>query len=524
MNKSLNYFFLCLKTTRGSGGNSVSEQINSLIEIEKLFMHFQSTRSVLYSLEPIGIGTPYVESLTSYITRLAAKHNVRLSSLMINVIAPNIKIGYLKNKLQEGSVISKDYLLNGIGKTSIEFIRTLNKLTGRNDLQYTTMSSWTGIFSKNITAHNRRWCPDCLKRFKTDSIEAYEPLIWCISDIKKCDLHNTDLQEECPKCQRKLPLMHSNLKVGHCQYCHTWLGEGASSRNCEPITRDEKFIMDNYKQLIEKAPELISLPIRYNISNVLLKIKEGLGFSSISKMSKFLEVNNPTLCTWINNQSLPTPKSLLGIAVKVQCTLFEMISGKKIGPIEIISEAKISKKSVSKEDLESHLKKALNTEMPKSLNEISREGGFSHEAAENNFPILCKLIKDKYNTYHENLKIERQLKLERALIDCLNLEIPISLKDCLLQCGVPPTTAKRHYPDLCMKVVLRYKEYVTNQAKERDAQLSKEIENIMLELNAKGIYPSQIEINKLISKPGILRAKKYKELRKRILLTLGHNL
>lgn len=31
-------------------------------------------RSRLYHLEPIGIGTPYVESLTSYIARLAEAH------------------------------------------------------------------------------------------------------------------------------------------------------------------------------------------------------------------------------------------------------------------------------------------------------------------------------------------------------------------------------------------------------------------------------------------------------------------
>lgn len=32
--------------------------------------------SDLYSLDPIGLGTPYVESLTSFFNRLAIKHNV----------------------------------------------------------------------------------------------------------------------------------------------------------------------------------------------------------------------------------------------------------------------------------------------------------------------------------------------------------------------------------------------------------------------------------------------------------------
>ncbi len=39
-------------------------------------------RSRLHSVEPIGIGTPFVESLTGYMIRLAASHAVRVSDLI----------------------------------------------------------------------------------------------------------------------------------------------------------------------------------------------------------------------------------------------------------------------------------------------------------------------------------------------------------------------------------------------------------------------------------------------------------
>jgi len=39
------------------------------------------SRSRLYRLEPIGIGTPYVESLTGYIARLAETHCITPKSL-----------------------------------------------------------------------------------------------------------------------------------------------------------------------------------------------------------------------------------------------------------------------------------------------------------------------------------------------------------------------------------------------------------------------------------------------------------
>lgn len=39
-------------------------------------------RSRLFNLEPIGIGTPYIESLRSYIGRLASEHTVRTGDLI----------------------------------------------------------------------------------------------------------------------------------------------------------------------------------------------------------------------------------------------------------------------------------------------------------------------------------------------------------------------------------------------------------------------------------------------------------
>nr|WP_236116925.1 TniQ family protein [Hassalia byssoidea] len=45
-------------------------------------------RSRLYNLEPIGIGTPYVESLTGYVIRLAEQHCITTRQLLLNEIAP----------------------------------------------------------------------------------------------------------------------------------------------------------------------------------------------------------------------------------------------------------------------------------------------------------------------------------------------------------------------------------------------------------------------------------------------------
>ena len=47
-------------------------------------------RSRLYSLEPIGIGTPEVESLSSYLNRLAQAHCVTVTALITHELLPHV--------------------------------------------------------------------------------------------------------------------------------------------------------------------------------------------------------------------------------------------------------------------------------------------------------------------------------------------------------------------------------------------------------------------------------------------------
>ena len=46
--------------------------------------------SRLYSLKPIGVGTPFTESISSYLTRLAQEHCVTPKKLIMGEIAPLI--------------------------------------------------------------------------------------------------------------------------------------------------------------------------------------------------------------------------------------------------------------------------------------------------------------------------------------------------------------------------------------------------------------------------------------------------
>lgn len=65
--------------------------------------------SRLYGVEPIGAGTPLVESLTSYIVRVASAHCVTVGTLLAEEVAPIIGKPYLTSKTM--ATVSSPFLI-----------------------------------------------------------------------------------------------------------------------------------------------------------------------------------------------------------------------------------------------------------------------------------------------------------------------------------------------------------------------------------------------------------------------------
>src|SRR5438045_2443795 len=71
-------------------------------------------RSRLYRLEPVGLGTAYVESMTSYIVRVAAAHSLSVWTLVTREIAPRFR----------------HQVVIGVGRTCDLFKRLAGSLNG----------------------------------------------------------------------------------------------------------------------------------------------------------------------------------------------------------------------------------------------------------------------------------------------------------------------------------------------------------------------------------------------------------
>ena len=80
-------------------------------------------RTRLVPLEPIGVGTAYIESLTSYTCRLAHVHSITVGKLFNHEIGPIINKLYLvsAHKRTNGNFCknyftNRGHMFNGVGK------------------------------------------------------------------------------------------------------------------------------------------------------------------------------------------------------------------------------------------------------------------------------------------------------------------------------------------------------------------------------------------------------------------------
>ncbi|HAJ61780.1 MAG TPA: hypothetical protein DCP31_23145, partial [Cyanobacteria bacterium UBA8543] len=128
-----------------SGNSVMNYEVATLYDQWDLKLPLFPPRSYLYHLQPIGIGTANVESLTGYITRLAQAHCIEPGILMERVVAPvGIKIPGSTKSSRTG-VFGHTATFNGTGMMAAQWVQALESLTLRSDLRFLTMLTWTNV-------------------------------------------------------------------------------------------------------------------------------------------------------------------------------------------------------------------------------------------------------------------------------------------------------------------------------------------------------------------------------------------
>jgi TniQ len=448
-----------------------------------------SPHSRLYHLEPIGVGTPYIESLTSYITRLAEAHFVSGGQLFAREIVPLVNKSYLHTSNENGKSNSLMTFrlalrcLNGTGDTASDFIRALEVLTLRQSLHWLTMLTWGNVIGETFLLRDfRAWCPHCYDEWHTKGTIVYDPLIWYLNIVEVCPIHEQALVTECQRCSSRLPIYSHNSRSGTCSRCRHWLGEarnintrnGSSLGTIEPEFR--LWVITQMGMLISAAPHMTNIPVREAILESVSLCINKIAPQNLEAFANLFNTSKTVVSLWRAGKRVPRIDFLLKICFRLHLNVLDFITK----PNEIFDAncegaywktivVAPTASQLRRDYKQKVLLDALSEDPPPHIGTIAtRVGLLSHFQLQTEYPELYKKIKNRYDAStqikeracHPTLRKIDDATLQKAFKDALDEKPPPSIEAFARRHGYTSSgSIRQRSPKLCRALKLKREQY-----------------------------------------------------------------
>lgn len=448
----------------------------------KLSAHPEHSR--LYALAPLGVGTPNVESLTSYMSRLAEVHSVSLRTLAIKELLPLLQRDYLSNPFRNTlSAFWKEAVraLNGTGILARDWGQALEQLTLRANLRALTLLPWASVLTQQrLLWVTRAWCPDCFMEWQAAGHPIYEPLLWNVSAVSLCLRHQRILLEQCPypDCRATLPVLASHFRPGYCSRCFRWLGIMADPSNI-PWTPEQWnwqiWVADSIGELLAHNLDLMVTPHQGNIPDLITAYRGQAADGSIRILAAKLQLSRRTLIAWQQGRQIPQMESLMRLCYCCGVSVYDVFTSQS-GTLDL-DKLKIQ-----------------------SLPEIHNPTG----KRRHRIPL---------NVEHIRQSLETVLASEE--------QPPPSMRTVAKRLNYSPRELREHFPELSHAISSCYKNYCKIRGEKNLEQQKEKVRQAILNIHSKGFYPSSKRVDTLLGERGMLRSPLLTQCWREMLQELG---
>ena len=279
-------------------------------------------RSQLYSLEPIGVGTAMVESLTGYVARLAEAHSVSVGDLVGRVLSelvdpkdPIITAAAKAFRIGGHGFRACGYVINGVTDRAEKWVLALEAATIRRDLRCLTLLPFRYALPDHLFRRHRAWCALCFEQWRTNGQMVYEPLLWTIEASSHCPVHARPLDCICRHCARMLSPLGVFSRPGHCERCDGWLGAPDADRNRavpgSPIGTDETWPCTQVGGLLAMLPQINPVAARESFRRNLVAYLEQLTGNNVLAFAQLIRCPHSILQNWLDGATVPLLENLL---------------------------------------------------------------------------------------------------------------------------------------------------------------------------------------------------------------------
>jgi TniQ len=198
----------------------------------------EQRHSLLYSLEPVGVGTPLVESLASYVSRLGFAHMIDPRTLTNDVLAKHLPV-HSDWRPASGATLPLAFVpgLNGLERNASAFAEVVARQTKVPLIRHLTCLNLSDAFSaKALLRRQFAWCPACYEEARLSDQVVYDSLAAQLRCVHVCIRHGTPLMGRCPNCESEWPACVIPYRCGYCPVCGSWLGAPSADGRPRPVT------------------------------------------------------------------------------------------------------------------------------------------------------------------------------------------------------------------------------------------------------------------------------------------------
>jgi hypothetical protein len=370
-----------------------------------------SERSYLYHLQPIAVGSAYVESLTGYIARLAEAHSAATGALLALELRPRVSpapgvAAREREKLQNSSFIYDAHILNGLGESPRLWVRVLEALTSQDSLHTLTMLNWGQIISNcDLIRRVRAWCPHCYDSWRSTNRPIYEPLLWAICAVTVCAIHGRPLERCCPHCKRESPLLTSKARPGYCYRCRGWLGVPVHPESAEYAGTAELHSANAVGELLARGSAIQSAPCSAHFKENLMCCIRHLAGGNQSAFSRATGMSLDALTHWLAPNTTfrlrPFLRMCSELGIKPARILTERIppdDREWAGARGLFARRSSSIRSLRPvSQVRRALEEALSSAIPASLMQVAQQLGYQRvHTLRRRYRELCNEIEKKH--------------------------------------------------------------------------------------------------------------------------------
>ena len=443
-------------------------------------------RSRLFHLEPVGVGTPDVESLTSYVARLSEAHGVTTRALVVTELLPLLGRAHLVGPVNRGLSAFWQHetgALNGTRTLARDLVAALEAMTLRHDLRFLTLLPWAGVLPpRDLTRRVRAWCPACYEDWRHAGQPVYDPLRWSLLALTACPRHARRLLRVCPypDCRRSSPALGQRARPGYCAWCARWLGRldapptqvAAADAGDAPDAltaaerRSQRWVAEAVGELLAAAPALPEAPSRERVARRLSAYVAHLTSGNVSAFAREVGIPMPTVAQWRKGRGIPTLGLLIHLSGRLGTT-----------PLRFLMEEQVARDPTTR-----HLGQSVSGTAPPTTSGRQPTGRRARRA----FDTAAV-----------------QATLEAILAN--NEHPPPAMRRVAQRLGRAHAELLHRLPTLCRAISARYLAYQQAKGAQRRQERCAEIRRAVVQVHDQAFYPSASRIAPLLSQPGFIR-------------------